>query len=183
MREQRRVWEARRQQQEEQERAEREAARADAQQAHFQLAKQLAHNSVGVRNRTMKQVLAPGEPCARSRRPSAWQVRHWLARRADVTGTDMRKLWKGLFYCFWMSDKTPVQVRRTCSIAAPRIALQQWRAQHELADRLSKLIHHLGAARRACSVCATIAAPLGVRAALPQSPTARRCSSRSSAKP
>lgn len=34
----------------------------------------------------------------------------WLTRREQVAEADMRKIWKGLFYCFWHSDKAPVQV-------------------------------------------------------------------------
>lgn len=34
----------------------------------------------------------------------------WLTRREHVAEADMRKIWKGLFYCFWHSDKAPVQV-------------------------------------------------------------------------
>lgn len=34
----------------------------------------------------------------------------FLQRRTDITEADMLKLWKGLFFCFWHSDKAPVQV-------------------------------------------------------------------------
>lgn len=34
----------------------------------------------------------------------------WLQRKGDVAEGDMLKLWKGLYFCFWHSDKTPVQV-------------------------------------------------------------------------
>ena len=29
----------------------------------------------------------------------------------DLTENDVLKLWKGLFYCMWMSDKPKVQVK------------------------------------------------------------------------
>jgi hypothetical protein len=34
----------------------------------------------------------------------------WLSLRQHVSDLDMRKIWKGLFYAFWHSDKAPVQV-------------------------------------------------------------------------
>eukprot|EP00887_Chlorella_sp_A99_P001477 scaffold8.g1477.t1 len=33
----------------------------------------------------------------------------WLSRRADVDDASLLKLWKGVFYCFWHSDKAAVQ--------------------------------------------------------------------------
>ena len=36
----------------------------------------------------------------------------WLATAGDaLTPGDLDKVWKGVFYCFWHSDKGPVQVR------------------------------------------------------------------------
>merc|ERR1711865_119894 len=51
----------------------------------------LAHNDKKVRDKTVKV------------------LRLWLGKQADLTTLDMLKIWKGLFYCFWMSDKRPVQ--------------------------------------------------------------------------
>lgn len=34
----------------------------------------------------------------------------WLMHR-QVSELDMLKLWKGIYFCFWHSDKEPVQVR------------------------------------------------------------------------
>ncbi len=34
----------------------------------------------------------------------------WLCSRRELAETDMLKIWKGLFFCFWHSDKAPVQV-------------------------------------------------------------------------
>ena len=34
----------------------------------------------------------------------------WLTHRENITDTDLNKIWKGLFYAFWHSDKQPVQV-------------------------------------------------------------------------
>ncbi len=35
----------------------------------------------------------------------------WLVHKNSMSELDMMKLWKGLFFCFWHSDKVPVQVR------------------------------------------------------------------------
>ena len=35
----------------------------------------------------------------------------FLTYKHDISELDMLKLWKGLFFCFWHSDKAPVQVR------------------------------------------------------------------------
>ena len=34
----------------------------------------------------------------------------FLTHKNTMKAGDMLKLWKGLFYCFWHSDKVPVQV-------------------------------------------------------------------------
>ncbi|GBF97378.1 hypothetical protein Rsub_11025 [Raphidocelis subcapitata] len=33
----------------------------------------------------------------------------WMALRSDLEEADMLKIWKGVFFCFWHSDKAPVQ--------------------------------------------------------------------------
>ncbi|KAJ3293553.1 hypothetical protein HK104_004368 [Borealophlyctis nickersoniae] len=33
----------------------------------------------------------------------------WLVSNETITDLELRKLWKGLFYCFWMSDKPIIQ--------------------------------------------------------------------------
>lgn len=35
----------------------------------------------------------------------------FLTRSTSLSRHDMMKIWKGLFYCFWHSDKSPVQVQ------------------------------------------------------------------------
>ncbi|KAI3435489.1 hypothetical protein D9Q98_001555 [Chlorella vulgaris] len=37
-------------------------------------------------------------------------LRSWLTRKRDVDELDLLKLWKGIFYCFWHSDKADVQL-------------------------------------------------------------------------
>lgn len=39
----------------------------------------------------------------------------WLAKKPRDLDTELLKLWKGIFYCYWHSDKQPVQVRQTWS--------------------------------------------------------------------
>jgi ribosomal RNA-processing protein 1 len=34
----------------------------------------------------------------------------FLVHKESMSELDMMKLWKGLFFCFWHSDKVPVQV-------------------------------------------------------------------------
>ena len=81
-------------------------------------AKKLANNDKKVRDRAVKR------------------IRSWLSGRPGDTFTDLdiMKLWKGLFYCMWFSDKPLVQ--------------------EDLADSLSKLIHSmkdLSAAYKFCN--------------------------------
>ena len=44
----------------------------------------------------------------------------WLTRKDDLLETDLVKIWKGLFYCFWHSDKAPVQVCVLCAAGTHR---------------------------------------------------------------
>ena len=44
----------------------------------------------------------------------------WLSRRGVVEESDLLKLWKGVFYCFWHSDSAPVQVRGPGAMHADR---------------------------------------------------------------
>lgn len=37
------------------------------------------------------------------------RLRVWLSKKPDLSELDLLKIWKGLFYCMWMSDKAPVQ--------------------------------------------------------------------------
>ena len=68
------------------------------------LARHLASNSKEERNRAVKAVTL------------------WLRKRGDkLTPKDFLKLWKGLFYCMWMSDKPFVQVcLRSCPVFIAR---------------------------------------------------------------
>jgi ribosomal RNA-processing protein 1 len=44
----------------------------------------------------------------------------WLSRRAEVSEHDLLRLWKALFYCFWHSDKSPVQASLGAACGAGR---------------------------------------------------------------
>ena len=77
---------------------------------------------VGVENSAFARALASGDWHTRER--GVRKLHEWLSTRVDaVTGKDLRYLWKGLFYCFWHSDKVPVQM--------------------ELADRLASFVINL----------------------------------------
>eukprot|EP00897_Mesotaenium_endlicherianum_P001123 jgi/Mesen1/11010/ME000098S10409 len=41
----------------------------------------------------------------------------WLTGKAEVQEEDLKKIWKGLFYCMWHSDKAPVQADLATSLA------------------------------------------------------------------
>lgn len=38
-------------------------------------------------------------------------VKNWLPNQSEISDDDMKKLWKGLFYCVWHADKLPVQTQ------------------------------------------------------------------------
>lgn len=45
------------------------------------------------------------------RSQSLRQIQSWLASESEqLSDSDIKKLWKGLFYCLWHADKTPNQV-------------------------------------------------------------------------
>lgn len=53
----------------------------------------------------------------------------WLSRRQEISELEMAKLWKGIFYAFWHSDKQPVQVGRAAAAhcaSARRLPVQQF---------------------------------------------------------
>lgn len=82
---------------------------------------------------------------------------------AGFTETDMLKLWKGLFYCMWMSDKPLVQVRLvngaiyrttwfvtcncssvcTCMLSIGGIGWQHIEARTQPSSNRSRLVHRL----------------------------------------
>ena len=60
----------------------------------------------------------------------------WLARKADISELDLLKLWKGVFYCFWHSDKAAVQVCGGVRCAQlPYLQLQHCVAVHAWCNR------------------------------------------------
>eukprot|EP00466_Bigelowiella_natans_P015203 jgi/Bigna1/33528/e_gw1.2.325.1 len=85
--------------------------------AHAKLARLLAHNDKRIRDNTVKK------------------IRRWISKRGEVSHLDLLKIWKGLFYCFWMSDKRPVQA--------------------ELAQKISRLIDRLTPERASAYLHAT----------------------------
>lgn len=71
--------------------------------AGLELIKQLAHNDKSQRDQAVDA------------------MSDWILKRDNVEEADMMKVWKGIFYCYWMSDKPLVQ--------------------HELAGKLAALLH------------------------------------------
>lgn len=43
------------------------------------------------------------------RSKSLRELTNWLPKQLEITDDEMKKLWKGLFYCVWHADKAPVQ--------------------------------------------------------------------------
>ncbi|KAK9728235.1 hypothetical protein K7432_001179 [Basidiobolus ranarum] len=62
-------------------------------------AKRLAHTDKAIRDKAVK---ALGK---------------WLSSREELDQLELLKLWKGLFYCFWMSDKPLVQQQLSNTLA------------------------------------------------------------------
>eukprot|EP00899_Mesostigma_viride_P016593 jgi/Mesvir1/24935/Mv16912-RA.1 len=60
--------------------------------------------------------LASTEKRMRDKAVSALQT--FLSVRSDFSEIDMMKVWRGLFYCFWHSDKAPVQENLAESLAS-----------------------------------------------------------------
>ena len=57
-----------------------------------------------------KLARALGSPDFHTREKAVAAMTRFLLRKPDIEEKDMLKIWKGLFYAFWHSDKTPVQV-------------------------------------------------------------------------
>ncbi len=53
---------------------------------------------------------ALGSVDAQTRNQGLQALAAWLGHREQVPEQEMSKIWKGLFFCFWHSDKQPVQV-------------------------------------------------------------------------
>lgn len=77
---------------------------------HIHLAKKLAHNTKKIRDQAMKKLTT------------------FIAMRSQMSHMEMMKLWKGIFYCFWMSDKVPVQHELAEKISQLTVQLEQERA-------------------------------------------------------
>jgi len=68
----------------------------------------------------------------------------WLSSHKNVAENDMLRLWKALFYCFWHSDKAPVQVMIVC--------MDMYRSLIRLIPVIDVLIRHIYATFN-CSEC------------------------------
>ncbi|XP_071747231.1 uncharacterized protein [Lepeophtheirus salmonis] len=72
----------------------------------IQFAQKLAGNDVNVRDKALKK------------------LKKWLSGNKALNPDEMLRLWKGLYYCYWMSDKPLIQ--------------------EELSEKISELIHVFG---------------------------------------
>ncbi len=68
----------------------------------------------------------------------------YLSRSSQLSALAMRKLWKGIFYCFWHSDKAPTQVRLPSKLTESSSYLAMI-----LAERVGGMVTVLRAARKA----------------------------------
>ncbi len=60
--------------------------------SNLSFSQRLAHNSLKVRENSIRKLI------------------HWLKYRKNIELLDLLKIWKGLFYCYWMSDKSNIQL-------------------------------------------------------------------------
>ena len=77
--------------------------------AEIKLARKLAHNNPKMRTKAVAY------------------LRRYLSG-ASISRLDMQKIWKGLFYCFWMSDKPVVQLELAENLAKIQGYLEEERA-------------------------------------------------------
>eukprot|EP00461_Guttulinopsis_vulgaris_P002251 UN02252 len=91
----------------------------------------LVHNDKSVRQAAMRK------------------LRAFITAKAQVDDQDMLKIWRGLFYCFWMSDKPEIQQEFSCNLAsnmhlwdADKALLYFWAAFKTLGDQWSTIDHH-----------------------------------------
>lgn len=57
-----------------------------------------------------KLARALGSPDYHTREAGVAALTRFLQRKSDLSEKDMLKVWKGLFYAFWHSDKEKIQV-------------------------------------------------------------------------
>ncbi|WVQ95804.1 hypothetical protein IAU59_002903 [Kwoniella sp. CBS 9459] len=85
-------------------------------QAVMPLGKQLAHTDKKVRDRAVASLVAFLSQGGDTEGESSSYVR--------LSESEMAKLWKGLFYCFWMSDKPLVQQALAADLAELLLLIQ-----------------------------------------------------------
>jgi hypothetical protein len=65
----------------------------------------------GISSANSKLARALGSVDYRTREKGVQALTRFLQRKEAMPDRDMAKIWKGLFFAFWHSDKQPVQVR------------------------------------------------------------------------
>lgn len=83
---------------------------------YVELAKQLAHNSTLKMHSRKNFILML--IVKRYRDQAIQEIQAIMSSTVPMTDLNMLKLWKGLFYCMWMSDKRPIQQELAKRIAA-----------------------------------------------------------------
>ncbi|ORY34723.1 nucleolar protein,Nop52-domain-containing protein [Naematelia encephala] len=95
------------------------ATQNDKVEAALPLGKQLAHTDKQVRDRAIASLVAFVSAGAQDGGPSTSSAGY-----TPLAEGEMDKLWKGLFYCFWMSDKPLVQQSLASDLAELVLKIQ-----------------------------------------------------------
>ncbi|KAF2761631.1 Nop52-domain-containing protein [Pseudovirgaria hyperparasitica] len=80
------------------------------------LREQLSHMDLKAQSSPFVKQLASSDRHARDE--ALQSLRVYLGSRKGLNDIELLKLWKGLFYCMWMSDKRPVQQRLANDLAS-----------------------------------------------------------------
>lgn len=67
----------------------------------------------------------------------------WLSKRNDISEQELKRLWKGIFYCFWHADRAAFQVHKSHDMhAAERLCstVTVAQLQADLATRLAGIL-------------------------------------------
>lgn len=67
------------------------------------------------------------------------KLRHFLCRREQLAHLEMMQIWKGLFYCFWASDRVPVQQDLALRMALITLQLDDSRQEQPSEECLASM--------------------------------------------
>ncbi|KAI3522822.1 hypothetical protein L1887_00873 [Cichorium endivia] len=67
------------------------------------------------------------------------ELTNWLPTQLEISDDEMKKLWKGLFYCIWHADKAPVQSNLIDKLSSMLLTLDVPLSLHYLSAFLTTL--------------------------------------------